>query len=124
VKILRVLIVEDEVQILLLAESALQEAGHETLSAGTLSDAQAIIADPSEKLDLVFTDIELHSHKDGGIALGKFVKASRSGVPVLYTSGRPVTAEMELQFAGQSLFLHKPYSPSQLRRRIMELLEK
>ena len=36
-----VLLVEDEAQILLLAESVLQQIGHDTLSAGTVAEAQA-----------------------------------------------------------------------------------
>jgi CheY-like chemotaxis protein len=36
-----VLLVEDEVQILRLAESVLQQIGHDTLSAGTMAEAQA-----------------------------------------------------------------------------------
>jgi CheY-like chemotaxis protein len=37
----RVLLVEDEAQILLLAESVLQQIGHDTLSVGTVAEAQA-----------------------------------------------------------------------------------
>ncbi|MGB7097890.1 MAG: hypothetical protein WBD95_03870 [Xanthobacteraceae bacterium] len=51
-----VLIVEDEAQVLALAESMLQEAGHATISASTVAEAQAIIHSDAE-LDLVFTDI-------------------------------------------------------------------
>jgi hypothetical protein len=38
-----VLIVEDEVQVLVLAESILQHAEYETLSASTLAEADAVI---------------------------------------------------------------------------------
>jgi uncharacterized protein with PIN domain len=38
-----VLIVEDETQALMLAESVLQQAGQDTLSAATVAEAQAII---------------------------------------------------------------------------------
>ena len=41
----RVLVVEDETQILILAESVLQQAGYDTLSAATVAEAQAIIND-------------------------------------------------------------------------------
>ena len=53
-----VLIVEDETQVLRLAESVLQQAGHDTLSAATVAEAQAII-NSDEKFDLVFTDVQL-----------------------------------------------------------------
>ena len=41
----------------MLAESVLQQAGHDTLSAGTLVEAQTIINSKDEKFDLVFTDV-------------------------------------------------------------------
>jgi DNA-binding NtrC family response regulator len=56
----RIVIAEDEIQVLILAESVLQQAGHDTVSAGTLAEAQAIINSKDEKFDLVFTDIQLN----------------------------------------------------------------
>jgi CheY-like chemotaxis protein len=40
-----ILVVEDEVQVLILAESYLEEHGHSTLSAATVTQATAIIED-------------------------------------------------------------------------------
>ena len=45
-----VLIIEDETQVLILAESVLQHAGYETVSASTVAEAQAII-NSAHKLD-------------------------------------------------------------------------
>jgi DNA-binding NtrC family response regulator len=59
-----VLIIEDETQVLILAESVLQHAGYETVSASTVAEAQAII-NSAHKLDLVFTDIGLRNHPEG-----------------------------------------------------------
>jgi DNA-binding NtrC family response regulator len=66
-----VLIVEDETQVLMLAESVLQQAGHDTLSAATVAEAQAIIINSDEKFDVVFTDVQLANHADGGLTIGK-----------------------------------------------------
>jgi len=66
--------------------SILQQIGHDTLSAATVAEAQS-----EQKLDLLFTDIELGNHKEGGLTLGKLVEEKRPGMPVLYTSGRPAT---------------------------------
>ena len=71
----RVVIVEDETQVLLLAELVLQQARHDTLSAGTLAEAQAIINSKDEKFDLVFTDVRLGNHEEGGLTVGKLVGA-------------------------------------------------
>jgi len=98
----RVLIVEDEIQVLLLAESVLQQAGHDTLSAATVAEAQALINEPTEKFDLLFTDVELKNHKDGGITLGKLVGEIRKGTPMLYTSGREHIGGMQALFVSFS----------------------
>ena len=55
----RIVIVEDEIQVLMLAESVLQQAGHDTVSASTVAEAQALINSKDEKFDLVFADVEL-----------------------------------------------------------------
>src|SRR5205085_5923325 len=117
----RVLIVEDEPQVLLLAESVLQQAGHETLSAATVAEAQAVIHS-GETLHLVFTDLQLVNHVDGGIKIGNLVAQSRPQMPVLYTSGRPVTDGMRALFVGRGAFLGKPYTGDQLLEAVEGLL--
>ena len=116
-----VLIVEDEAQVLILAESVIQRAGHETLSAATVAEAQAII-NSGKELDLVFTDIALSNHAEGGITIGKLIEQARQGVPVLYTSGRAETDGMQSLFASNSRFLPKPYTEQQLIDAITSLL--
>ena len=64
----RILIVEDEPQVLTLAASVLQPAGYEVISAATLSEAEAVIDDTARKFDLLFIEIELGYEKEGGIA--------------------------------------------------------
>ena len=51
-----VLIVEDQEQILSLAQSFLEEQGHKTLSAATADEALAILT-RSEAVDALFVDI-------------------------------------------------------------------
>ena len=116
-----ILIVEDEAQVLVLAKSVLQEAGHETISASTVAEAQAIIHSDA-KLDLVFTDIGLGTLAEGGITVGQSAGQSRAGIPVLYTSGRPVTDGMQTLFAEPNMFLAKPYAAQQLTDAITNLL--
>lgn len=68
----RMVIIEDEIQVLMLAESVLQQADHETVSAATVAEAQSIIQS-DEKFDLVITDVELGNHKEGGLTIGKML---------------------------------------------------
>jgi CheY-like chemotaxis protein len=57
-----VLVVEDEDQVRVLAESYLEEQGHEVLSADTPAGALALLR-RSPAIDLLFTDLDL---KGGG----------------------------------------------------------
>ena len=116
-----VLIVEDEVQIFIMTESVLQSAGYDTLTAATVAEAQAII-NSDQKLDLVFVDITLANHPEGGITIGKMVDQSRLGLPVLYTSGRELTDDMRSLFASNSKYLSKPYTELQLKDAIAGML--
>jgi CheY-like chemotaxis protein len=54
-----VLIIEDEDQVRVLAESVLREHEHRTLSASTAEQALALL-ESEEVIDLLFTDIGLH----------------------------------------------------------------
>ena len=61
-----ILVVEDEAILLMGAVSVLHDAHYDTVSASTVAEAVAIIEDPEQKLDLLFTDLGLADHKDGG----------------------------------------------------------
>jgi CheY-like chemotaxis protein len=110
-----VLIIEDEAMVLILAESVLQKAGHETLSAGLLPEGKAII-ESDAKFDIVFTDITLGEEQDAGIAIGKLVENKRSGTPVLYTSARALTDGLQVLLVEHSAFLPKPYTDKSSER--------
>ena len=55
-----ILLVEDEDQVRVLAESFLQTAGHTTLSAGSIEQALALLSSP-ESIDLLFIDLNLRA---------------------------------------------------------------
>jgi two-component system cell cycle sensor histidine kinase/response regulator CckA len=120
----RIVIVEDETQVLLLAESVLQQAGYDGLPAATVAEAQAIIHSRDEKFDLVFTDVQLGNHHEGGITIGTMVGQARPGTPVLYTSGRPSTDGMQSLFIKPSAFLPKPYTAQELLEAVSGLLDR
>jgi DNA-binding NtrC family response regulator len=115
----RILIVEDEPQVLTLATSVLQQAGHEVISAATLSEAEAIIDDTAQQFDLLFTEVELGNEKESGITLGKLIEETRPGIPVLYTSGR--ADGMLALFVAPSAFLPKPYTAQELTEAVEKL---
>ena len=54
----RVLLVEDEISLLMLAESVVQGLGHSTFLASNVVQAKTLLDDPDE-IDLLFTDVRL-----------------------------------------------------------------
>ena len=120
----RIVIVEDETQVLMLAESVLQQAGHQTLDARTVAEAQAIINSKDGKFDLLFTDIYPGNHAEGGLTLGKLIGETRRGTPVLYTSANPATDGMQSLFVQPSAFLPKPYTAQELIDTVAALVQK
>ena len=119
-----VLIIEDEAPLLILAESVLQNAGYMTLTAGSLEEAQALIRSDDQKIDLVFTDIILSDHREGGLQIGQVVRQTAPETPVLYTTAAQVTDGMKALFVWPYRFLPKPYTDHQLIEAVAELLRK
>lgn len=116
----KVLITEDEVQVLVLAEAILQDAGHETLSASGVVEALAILRGDAE-IDILFTDINLKSDEHGGLEVAAEAAKLRPTVSVLYTTGAQVTDGMRAMFVEGSGLLPKPYIPAELIERIAKL---
>ena len=82
-----ILLVEDEEQVRVLAESFLQTAGHTTLSAGSIEQAFALLASP-EPIDLLFIDLNLKGESEAGLSLAVKAVETRPELKILYTSGQ------------------------------------
>jgi DNA-binding NtrC family response regulator len=117
-----ILVVEDDEQVRVLGESILQDHGHSTLSAGTIEQATALL-ETDEKIDLLFTDLDLHGDTQAGLTLGQKAVERRPKLGVLYTSGQAVTDGMQKMFATRSAFLPKPYTVDQLVAVLKEKFE-
>ena len=108
-----VLLAEDDDQVRVLAESYLEEQGHEVLSAGTAPGALALVAKTSQ-LDLLFTNIDLKGEIAAGIELAQEAVNRSPNLKVLYTTERNLTDGMKARFVKNSAFLQKPYTVEQL----------
>jgi CheY-like chemotaxis protein len=108
-----VLIVEDEAQILALAQSFLEEQGHKTLLAATADEALAILT-RSEAADALFVDIILNGDMQAGIELAKRAVELKPGLKVVYSTGLSVTDGVKALFVPGSAVLEKPYTEDQL----------
>jgi len=108
-----VLLAEDDDQVRVLAESYLEEQGHEVLSAGTAPGALALVAKTSQ-LDLLFTNVDLKGKIAAGIELAQEAVNRSPNLKVLYTTERNLTDGMKARFVKNSAFLPKPYTVKQL----------
>ena len=109
-----VLVVEDEDQVRVLAESYLEVQGHQVLSAGTPAGALALLHQ-LPAVDLLFTDLDLKGDTHAGIELAKAAVKLRPQLHVLYTTGRAITDGMKARFVPGSATLAKPYTVEELR---------
>ena len=108
-----ILLVEDEDQVRVLAESYLEEQGHKVLTAATVDGAFAVLRS-DEAIDLLFSDIGLKADIHGGIDLARQAIEMRPNLKVLYTTGRSITDGMRARFVDGSAVLEKPYTTEQL----------
>jgi DNA-binding NtrC family response regulator len=118
-----VLVVEDEDQVRVLAESILQEAGHFTLSAGNVEEALALLQS-AQPIDALFIDLGMHDDAHAGIAVAREAAKARPGLPVLYTTGRGITDGMKAQFVKPYGFLAKPYTLEDLTTALHNIIGK
>jgi CheY-like chemotaxis protein len=109
-----VLVVEDEDQVRVLAQSYLEGQGHQVLSAGTPAGALALLHQ-SPAIDLLFTDLDLKGDMHAGIELARSAVKLRPQLRVLYTTGRAITDGMKAPFVPGSATLIKPYTVEELR---------
>jgi DNA-binding NtrC family response regulator len=116
-----VLIVEDDEQVRVLAESVLQEAGH-TVIAATGADGATALLKTEQQVDVLFVDLSLGNDLEAGLKLAHDAKTTRPQLSVLYTTGAGVNAGMKAMFVEPFLFLPKPYTYEQLTKSVAFLL--
>jgi CheY-like chemotaxis protein len=109
-----VLIVEDEDQVRVLAESYLREQGHQTVSAATAEEALAVF-EVVERIDVLFTDINLRGEIHAGLEAARRARERQPDLAVLYATGQAITDGMRAMMAENSAVLEKPYTVEQLQ---------
>ena len=111
-----VLIVEDEPDLRVLAESNIADFGYETLSAANAVEA-LVLLEENENIVVLFTDINLSDGPDSidGLELARRAVELRAGLRVVYTTGGVQTDGMTALFVEGGAFLPKPYTREQLK---------
>jgi CheY-like chemotaxis protein len=112
----RVLVVEDNPEVLGVSVSMLEQLGYDVHS---VSDATiALAAIEKENFDIVISDIVMPGSMDG-TALANAIRARKPDLPVLLMTGySPDLAQKETEFA----ILRKPFQISDLGRTITRLI--
>lgn len=111
----RVLVVEDDAQLLELARVVLHEAGYAVVAAETGGAALTILEREAAGLHAVLLDLGLHD-MPGGVVLVRAAQI-RPDLPVIVATGsreRPV---------GARVVLRKPYGPDELVNALDDLIE-
>jgi DNA-binding NtrC family response regulator len=116
-----ILIVEDDEQVRVLAESVLQEAGHTVVAATGVEGATALL-EAEQEFDILFIDLNLGNDLEAGLRVAHDAKNTRPKLSVLYTTGAGVNAGMKALFVEPYLFLPKPYTFEQLTKSVAFLL--
>ncbi len=109
---MRVLLVEDNVDVGSFSARTLQELGYQTTLARDAEQALSLLARPSGSFDVVFSDVMMPGMN--GIELAETINRLRPDLPVVLTSGYSQILAQD----GDHGFdlLHKPYSVEELTR--------
>jgi CheY-like chemotaxis protein len=112
-----VLVVEDESLVREMIAEELRDAGFDVLEAADGVAASEILT-TDRRIDVLFTDIRLPGELDGW-DIAQLARRQRSTLPVIYATGYTVDRTAEVP---GSIFLNKPYQPSQIVATIRKLL--
>jgi DNA-binding NtrC family response regulator len=116
-----ILIVEDDENLRLAAESFLADEGHHTLTATTAEQALALLEGGIE-VDLVLVDIALNGDTNAGLTLARRAADIRKNLKVVYT-GQRVTDAMRALFVPSSALLPKSFTVDQIRTALFSNFE-
>ena len=115
---MRILVVDDDVELRELLSRALERDGHVVSAVGTVADARAALDD--HEAEVVVLDLSL---PDGdGAELCRALRAEATSVPVLMlTAHSEIPTRVRALDAGADDFLGKPFSVAELRARVRAL---
>lgn len=111
---LKVLVVDDDPDVLAVASELLEAEGHDVLRAATAREALRVL-DTDTDIDLLFTDIVLPGPTDG-FDLAESAKVRRPQLRVIYMSGYPKS-----EGVWDGTLLQKPWTEGDLKGAIADL---
>jgi PAS domain S-box-containing protein len=114
-----VLVVEDQVVVRALVSQVLRGRGYEVHTACDAAEALRLLAAGLD-VSLVVTDVVMPDMS--GRALGRRLRESFPALPVLYTSGHPLSKVVD-EDVPANRFLSKPFSPAELLAKVRQVLD-
>lgn len=118
-----ILVVEDEDAVRKFMKRALMAQGYRVLESRNGVEAMQLLEATEQPLDLVMTDLVMPDM--GGRELAAQVRAHHPALPVLYTSGYSKDmGDSEKPRAHAEYFLPKPFGPTELARKVREVLKR
>jgi CheY-like chemotaxis protein len=115
-----VLVVEDETMVRMPIAEYLRDCGYNVVEASDASEAIAAM-NADDAVSLVFTDVRMPGKMDG-FGLAEWFRSHYPNVPVLLTSGYNGGRSLPTASVPGTRFIEKPYSQTQVARRIAALL--
>ena len=116
-----VLVVEDEMMVRMPIAEYLRDCGYNVVEAGDAYEAIAVM-DAEKPVSLVFSDVRMPGKMDG-FGLAEWFRSNYPSVPVLLTSGYNGGRSLASASIPGGRFIEKPYSQTQVARRIAALLD-
>ena len=116
-----VMIVEDEPAVRNFVAAALRNEGYQLLVAASAEEAARVSGAHEGQIDLLLTDAIMPGKS--GIELANAMVAERPGLPVIIMSGYTKETLSVKGLTDPVNLLRKPFSPTELRRRIRAVLE-
>ena len=118
-----ILLTEDQPEVRSIASSVLRRHGYTVLIAANAEEALAIVETHHATIHLLLTDVVMPAM--GGRALAERFQVLRPDIRVLYMSGYTDDAILRhgVEQSGVE-FIHKPFTPDGLLRKIREVLDK
>lgn len=118
-----ILVVEDESSLRNAVQEVLSDLGYHVLLASDGLEAEAIVEQMGEQIQLVVSDMVMP--RMGGVQLYQMLKSKNPSLPIILTTGYPLdTAGRELLMQEPVDWLQKPYMVNTLAKHIRAMLDK
>ena len=116
-----ILFVEDEYFIAMMAKDALQDAGHQVMTAPHAPAAVRLILDYPDRFTCLVTDVHMPGELTG-LDLTEHAREQYPTLPIVVATARPKAAPQEWRDQHRVTLLEKPYSPELLVRMVERVL--